>query len=251
MDATRAYTGRNRDAWNQIAPRRTPEPAAFFAAGGSTLDECEATALGDVTGRRILHLQCASGNESLSWAARGARVVGVDISDVAIGLARERAAETGLSATFVVADVYDVPAELTGFDIVYASSGVVCWLPDLDRWARIVAGRLRPGGVFLLYEHHPVWEATAAAPGGLRAAVDYFGRGTPVSGLDVSRRPGAAAPDTPLVSFLWPLGDVVTALVRAGLRLDLLAEHPEPRMYGDGPTAGWLPAAYLVRAVLE
>lgn len=249
MDTARAYTAGNRVAWDEIAPHRPPEPAEFFRTGGSTLDGPEAAALGDVTGRRMLHLQCASGNESLSWAARGATVVGVDISAVAVGLAAERAAQTGLPATFVAADVYDLPPELTGFDVVYASSGVVCWLPDLDRWARVVAGRLRRGGVFLLWEHHPVWEATAGGPDGLRAVTDYFGRGTPVATLDGSRRPGAASAETRFVSFLWPVGDVVTALVRAGLRLVELAEYPVPGLYGGGGSAGWLPGAYLVRAV--
>lgn len=249
MDRTRGYTEHNRVAWDQIAPVRPPEPAAFFAAGGTTLDDCETEALPDVAGQRMLHLQCASGNESLSWAVRGARVVGVDISAVAVRLATERAAQTGLAARFVAADVYDLPPELVDFDVVYASSGVVCWLPDLDRWAAIVAGRLRPGGRFLLYEHHPVWEATAGAPDALRPVTGYFGRSTPVAELDRSRRPRAAVPERAFVSFLWPLGDVVTALANAGLRVELVVEHPVPALYGAGEAASWWPGTYLVRAV--
>ncbi|MEV0840628.1 class I SAM-dependent methyltransferase [Actinocatenispora sera] len=249
MDRTRSYTEHNRVCWDQIAPARAPEPTEFFAAGGSTLDDCETEALPDVAGQRLLHLQCASGNESLSWAVRGAQVVGVDISAVAVRLATERAAQTELAARFVVADVYDLPAELVGFDVVYASSGVVCWLPSLDRWARTVAGRLRPGGRFLLYEHHPVWEATAGAPDALRPVADYFGRSTPVAGLDPTRRPRAAVPDRSFVSFLWPLGDVVTALARAGLRIELVVEHPVPELYGAGPAAARWPGTYLIRAM--
>jgi SAM-dependent methyltransferase len=249
MDRTRSYTEHNRVCWDQIAPARAPEPAEFFAAGGSTLDDCEIAALPDVAGQRLLHLQCASGNESLSWAVRGAQVVGVDISAVAVRLATERAAQTGLAARFVAADVYDLPTELVGFDVVYARSGVVCWLPSLDRWARTVAGRLRPGGRFLLYEHHPVWEATAGAPDALRPVADYFGRSTPVAGLDPTRRPRAAVPDRSFVSFLWPLGDVVTALARAGLRIELVVEHPVPELYGAGPAAARWPGTYLIRAV--
>lgn len=102
-------------------------------------------ALPDVAGARMLHLACANGDDSLSWAARGATVVGVDISDVAIALANDSAAATGLDARFVAADVYDLPADVGDFDVVYASWGVTCWLPDLSTWGQIVAGLLRPG----------------------------------------------------------------------------------------------------------
>lgn len=139
-------------------------------------------ALPDVAGARMLHLACANGDDSLSWAARGATVVGVDISDVAIALANDSAAATGLDARFVAADVYDLQADVGDFDVVYASWGVTCWLPDLSTWGQIVAGLLRPGGVFLLCEHHPVWEVLAPRGDHVQVTADYFGRGHPPRG---------------------------------------------------------------------
>jgi len=252
----RTHTHANRASWNAIAPARTPQPARYFLAGGTTLEPWEADALGDVTGTRMLHLQCASGNETFSWAMRGARVVGVDISDVAIEQARATATDLpDASASFVVADVYDLPPSLGSFDVVYASAGVVCWLPDLNRWARIVAERLRPGGTFLLNEHHPVWEVLAVrAADGMPAAVeptlDYFGRAPVHDGYDDTKRPRGWTPQIEFTSFVWPVGDVVNALLGAGLRLTELTELAIPQMYAAlGEQAGWLPAAYQLRAI--
>jgi SAM-dependent methyltransferase len=250
-------TTANRDSWNAIAPARTPQPARYFLDGGSTLEEWEASALGHVDGARMLHLQCASGNETFSWAMRGARVVGVDISDVAIAQARATAADLpGAAVDFVAADVYDLPDGLGRFDIVYASAGVVCWLPDLDRWARIVASHLEPGGTFLLNEHHPVWEVLAVhaavgdQPATVEPTLDYFGRVPLREGYDDTKRPRGWTSQVEFTSFVWPVGDVVTALLRAGLRLVEFTELPVPDMYtGLGIRAGWLPAAYQVRAI--
>jgi SAM-dependent methyltransferase len=125
-----------------------------FKRGGSRLRTYE---VGEVTGKSLLHLQCHFGIDTLSWARLGARVTGADFSDRAIELARSLATELALDATFVRADLYDLPAVLDGqFDVVYTSHGVLGWLPDLERWAGVVAHFLRPGGVFYLTEIHPV-----------------------------------------------------------------------------------------------
>ena len=162
MDRTLAYTRSNRISWNTIAPARASQPAEFFLRGGSTLEDFEADLLPDLDGKRMLHLACANGVDSISWALRGASVTGVDISDVAIESASALARETAADAHFVAADMYEMPAELRDFDVIYASWGVVCWLPDLDRWAHIVVERLRSGGTFLLCEHHPSGRSSAS-----------------------------------------------------------------------------------------
>jgi len=253
MAKVRHFTALNRSGWNAIAASRSPQPPEFFASGGSTLDDCEVAALGDVTGKRLLHLQCANGNESLSLARLGAHVVGVDISEVAVTVATAQAEATGLDAQFVVADVYDLPDDLGDFDVVYASAGVVCWLPDLVRWGGIVAGLLRLGAAFVLYEHHPLWETLAVGTSGVAVTVDYFGRGSPVtSGYAAAKRPVGWTTGTDFVTFVWPVADVVTALIHAGLRIGLMEEHAVPEMFeGLGAEASYLPATYLIRATKE
>lgn len=255
MDDVRTITARNREAWNGVAEARRANcaPPEFFAAGGSTLDPEETAALGDVAGLRVLNLQCSSGNEALSLAAMGATVTGLDISEVAIDIAREQAVGAGLAVRFVAADVYDLPADLTGFDLVYSSAGIICWLPDLAAWARIVAGTLRPGGRFVLDEHHPLWEVVSQRDGRLQVDRDYFGRSepSPAGPADPARtvRAGRRALSMNATTFTWPVGDVVTALVRAGLGIDELTERPDAEMYPEaGASARRLPAAYLLVA---
>jgi SAM-dependent methyltransferase len=110
----------------------------------------------------LLHLACANGNDTLSWAVLGAAVTGVDIAPAGLAVARQTAAAAGLDAAFVCADVYDLPPELPAFDIVYMSGGGICWMPDLDRRAQLVAAHLVPGGVAAIIEHHPLWDRLAA-----------------------------------------------------------------------------------------
>ena len=268
MTETTRITAHNRQVWNGVAEARRAscQPPEFFLAGGSTLGPEETAAMGPVAGRRLLNLLCSSGNDALSWAVQGASVVGVDISDVAISIASEQAAATGLDARFVAADVYALPAELQNadFDIVYSTAGIMCWMPDLGEWGRIVARALKPGGTFLMDEHHPLWEYASIADGSVTMTGDYFGRGTPHSQNTYDARRSVHAGPTPLqmdgVTFTWPLGDVVTALAAAGLRIRTVDERPIVEMYLDDPDrhsaedvrlANRLPAAYLLVATKD
>jgi SAM-dependent methyltransferase len=232
----RNYTQQNRRAWNEIAgPRRAKAcPPEFFIDGKVALDETELREAGDVRGLRLLNLQCSSGNEALSWAVLGAEVTGVDISDVAIEIARDLAAGAGLRATFVTADVYELPREFQrgDFDIVFSSAGILCWLPDIWEWGRVVARALKPGGRLIFSDHHPVRECIWFTDGAIEVDRDYFGRGTPHredGGLGVLAL-NAPSSETHF-QFCWPLGDVVTALIRAGMRIDYLEEFPGPASY--------------------
>ena len=160
------FTAQNRRAWNEIARVRerahlrtgTFQPISFFAQGGSCLAQPVVEAVGDVRDESLLHLMCATGRDSLSWANLGARVTGVDISDEAIALACDNARQAGLDVRFVAADLYDLPPDLQqgSFDVVYIAGGVLCWLPEIDEWARVVARALAPGGRLVLAEEHPV-----------------------------------------------------------------------------------------------
>ncbi|HZX01655.1 class I SAM-dependent methyltransferase [Kribbella sp.] len=246
-------TESNRASWNQIHHARPGEPVSFFTAGGSTLTAEELAAAGDVRGRRVLHLACSCGDEVLSWAQLGASVTGVDISEVALAMAIEKSAATGIPADFVRADMLALPPSLTGFDLIYLSWGAVCWLPDLDVFAESVAARLSPGGSVLIAEHHPAWETLAVrGPNQLEVIADYFGRSTPLAAVDNAKRPTGARdnPDAPAFkAFIWPPSDVITALLKAGLTLTSFQEAPDPDSYpGLDPAASALPATYLIVA---
>jgi SAM-dependent methyltransferase len=199
-----------------------------FKAGGSRLRDYEVDEVGDVTGKSLLHLQCHFGIDTLSWARLGARVTGADFSERSIELARSLAAELRLDATFVRSDLYDLPVVLDGqFDVVYTSRGVLGWLPDLERWAGVVADFLRPGGVFYVTEIHPVAQAFAEESE-LRLGYPYFPRREP---LAVPVQGSYADPTAQVrqpVEYGWvhSMGEIVSAVARAGLRIEFLHEFP-------------------------
>ena len=127
-----------------MSPRRCTG-TEDFRNGEIVLDSVVRDAIGDVAGQRLLHLQCHFGLDTLSLARMGASVTGLDFSPVAIEQARALAAEAGIEATFVCADVLAPPPGLTGFDIVFASWGAIFWIGDLGAWMRVAAGALKTG----------------------------------------------------------------------------------------------------------
>ena len=133
----------NKASWNERAPIHVRSPmydVEGFKAGRNSLVHGELDAVEDVAGKELVHLQCHFGLDTLSWARGGAKVTGLDFSEPAIQAAREIANEIGIEAEFVVANVYDAPKVLgRAYDIVYSGIGAICWLPDIDAWARVVA----------------------------------------------------------------------------------------------------------------
>lgn len=128
-----------------------------FIHGKTSLNEIELDMLGDVKNKRILHLQCHFGQDSLSLARMGARVTGVDLSDKAIEAARDLASKINQEATFICCDIYDLPEHLNDtYDMVFTSYGTIGWFPDLHKWAAIISKYLKPGGQFIMADFHPV-----------------------------------------------------------------------------------------------
>lgn len=200
-----------------------------FKAGRISLGADEIRDLGDVRGKRLAHLQCHFGLDTLSWARLGAEVTGLDFSGPAIDAARALAGETGVRARFVQGDVYDAPALLGGgFDIVYTGIGALCWLPDIDRWARVVADLLRPGSELYLVEFHPAnWGLEVNGETGIpEICHDYFTRpkGEPVAFTGSYADAGARTVHNDTLEWNHDLGSVVTALVRAGMTIGELRE---------------------------
>lgn len=238
-------------------------------AGRGRLGAIEEAEVGAVAGLRVLHLQCHFGRDSLTLASRGADVTGLDFSAPAVEAARALAAELGLAARFVWADLYDAPAaipEPASFDLVFTTWGTICWLPDVTRWARVVAHFLRPGGALYFADAHPaayVFDDAAGTDARGRPGwfVPYFG-GEPVAYDDSSdyADPAARLANSRQVNWLHPLGDILGALHAAGLRPEWLREHPRVawRMFrrlvrdADGcwtwPDRPWLPLSVSLRA---
>lgn len=201
-----------------------------FKSGRETLKQFEVDELGDVAGRSLLHLQCHFGLDTLSWARRGAHVTGADFSPKAVDKARTLAADLLIDATFVCSDLYELPGALTGtFDIVYTSFGAIYWLPDIEKWADVVAHFLVPTGTFYIAEFHPfawAFDDTDASEPVLR--YPYFDRQEPLALAVHGSYADPKAETKTKVEYGWPhgLGSIVTALVSRGLDIEFLHEFP-------------------------
>lgn len=193
----------------------------------------DAARLGDVRGKRLLHLQCHFGRDTLSWAALGAEVTGVDFSPSALVAAHRLSEQTRLDARFVRAELYDAPAALGGerFDVVYTGVGALNWLPDVRGWARVVAALLAPGGTLYLRESHPLLWALddERRDEALVLRYPYFETAEPLRWEFPTSYAGDGTPLDNPVTYEWNhgLGEIVTALLDAGLRLTGLEEHRE------------------------
>lgn len=221
----------NRTAWDDRVPVHLASrfyDVDGFVAGRTSLEGFELAELGQVVpGQSLVHLQCHFGLDTLSWAREGARVTGLDFSGAAIAAARALAERVGVDASWVEGDVHDAPALLgRQFDVVYTGKGALNWLPDITSWAEVVAACCKPGGLLYLSEFHPLTWIFADET--MNVEFDYFTRGKPM----VTDEPGTYAEPTATFAhnrmFEWhhQLGEVVSALVKAGLALRFLHEHP-------------------------
>lgn len=217
-----------------------PDQAAFLRAGGTTLFPEELALLGELRGKRLLHVLCNSGQDTLSLAARGARCVGVDLSGEAITFARQLSVDSGIDATFhqgAVADFLDGPLEQTAFDVAFGSYGCLPWIDDLGRFFAALHQRLAPGGRVVFVEIHPLaWSFNDH----FQIADPYFAPGRifsqPVS--DYVAMAGAALSPSgfveqqqldnphPAHAFQHTVADIAMAAIRSGLTIDELHEWP-------------------------
>ena len=231
------YTAANRDAWDAIADLRQEiwPSADFLARGGSLLREHELRAAGDVRGQRLCHLQCGSGEETLSWANAGAEVTGVDISPRQIDMANRKAEAAGIAADFLAADVSSRPGALAreSFDIVYTGGGALIWIPDVDSWAESVCQLFRPSGRLILNEEHPQLGNIEVHGGLIRIVGDYFDR-QPQRSTGWRHFAGAENAADPKWEFAWTLGDIVTSVARADLRIESLEEFARTAVWRFG-----------------
>lgn len=194
-----------------------------FIRGGTSLQSIELERLGNLEGKKVLHLQCHFGQDSISLARLGAEVTAIDLSDKAIEKARELAAACGEKVQFICCDLYDLPEQLSGeFDLVFTSYGVIGWLPDLGKWASVISHFLKPGGELLLVEFHPlVW---IYDPDFTHIAYSYFN----CEAIVETESGTYTDPDAPinLDSVCWnhPTSDVLNSLIGHGLEINSFEE---------------------------
>lgn len=237
------YLQINRHNWEQKAAHHFHSrfyDVAGFKRGRCSLHAIEQQEVGSVRGKRLLHLQCHFGMDTLSWARLGARVTGVDFSRKSIEYGRQLAAELKIPATFVCSDIYRLRRHLKGqqgkFDRVYISYGSLGWLPDMRRYMQVVAHFLAPGGELHIIEFHPVfWMFDGHGP----VNYPYDSGGQPI----VIEPDGTyAAPKAKLKgSEYWynhGLETIISGVLAAGLRLTRLKQHNHSPYKLEGTVKG-------------
>ena len=261
------YLENNRNLWNELTPIHARsefyDVEGFKNGRSSMLYPIELEEMGDVTGKSLLHLQCHFGMDTLSWARLGAKVTGVDFSEDAIDTARALGKELGIEGNFICSDIYDLRNNLDGkFDIVYTSAGVLCWLPDLKKWAEIISHFLKPGGFFYILEGHPFMMVFDDSRDAKEPKVKYSYFHTPEP-TEWEPEGDYADPDAVVTrgSYEWThdMGDIINSLISSGLKIEFLHEFPVlffkwlPFMEKDD--AGWwrlkgdrLPLTFSIKA---
>ncbi|MFC0603992.1 class I SAM-dependent methyltransferase [Winogradskyella pulchriflava] len=231
MEDNTNYFEVNKATWNKkvgVHAESEMYKMDAFKAGATSLMPYELNALGDVSGKSLLHLQCHFGQDTLSWSRMGAKCVGVDLSDEGVKLAKQLNAELKLDAEFVCCNVLDTSKHISEtFDIVFTSYGTIGWLPDLKPWAKMISERLKVGGTFYIVEFHPIlW------------MFDYV-EGKPVMKHHYNQdeviyeeyEGTYANQSSKMVSkeYGWNhgLSEVVNSLIEAGLQIEYLNEYDE------------------------
>lgn len=255
----------NRLMWDELVPIHVASSfydVPGFLAGMSHLRPFESDEAGPVTGKSLIHLQCHFGLDTLSWAREGANVTGLDFSEPGIMAARHIAKQADLSGEFVVGNVYDAP-EILGrrFDVVYTGIGALCWIPDITRWARVVADLIVPGGVFYMVEVHPFTDMFGEED--LLVREHYFDHGKAYRDESGGTYTDHTIKTEHNIDYSWthPVSEVITALLDVGFVLEVFNEHdytvfqqfkdlkhhPEDRTYRIPDGHPRMPLMYSIR----
>ncbi len=231
------YIESNKRLWNERTPIHIKSEfygVDEFKKGKSTLKSIELEEVGDVSGKSMLHLQCHFGMDTLSWARLGARVTGIDFSEEAIEYAKKLGSEINVPADFICSNIYDLRMNLTGeFDIVFTSYGVLCWLPDIEKWANVISRFLKPGGVFYIVDGHPFADIFDNGDDARELKVGYPGHSYfhnpeptyyPPGGTGYTDKTSRL--ENPSYEWAHTLGDIITSLISNGLTIKFLHEFP-------------------------
>ena len=222
-----------------------------FKNGKSTIDQIQLREIGDVKGKSLLHLQCHFGLDTLSLAREGAIVTGIDFSEKSIKYANQLKNELGINARFICCNIYDLKSYIDEkFDIIYASQGIICWLKDLEDWAKLINHFLKPKGIFYIMEHHPIIDIfDEEKKEKLEIVYPYFHNKEPVK---CDNEHPDYSDETYIVKSLsyqwqWSISDIINSLIKAGLRIEFIHEFDKlfyerfPQMERDEDGWWYLP----------
>ncbi|MEO8414232.1 MAG: class I SAM-dependent methyltransferase [Ginsengibacter sp.] len=221
------YISTNKNLWNTRTDHHVNSKfynLEGFIQGESSLNTIELTLLGDVKNKTILHLQCHFGMDTLSLSRLGAVPTGVDLSDHAIGKAKELAEQLGLDARFICCNIYDLAKHTSEkFDIVFTSYGTIGWLPDLDKWAKTISDHLKPSGTFILVEFHPVvWMFDNDFN---KIAYSYFKKEAIVEIEENTYADKNATINMESITWNHAMSEVFQSLAQKGMQVDDLQEY--------------------------
>ncbi|MBL4705099.1 MAG: class I SAM-dependent methyltransferase [Flavobacteriales bacterium] len=228
MKLNKDYFKANKELWD--AKTNTHITSDFynlseFKQTKNSLKHVELTELPKLKGKAVLHLQCHFGQDSISLAQLGANVTAIDLSPNAIKVARELAKDVAVSVNFIESNVYDIDQTVQGeFDLIFASYGTICWLPDLDKWAKLIAEKLKPGGQFYFVEFHPFLDTLDDEY--RQFGYPYFNESVlaiETEGTYTDRNSGSKQTE-----YLWnhSISEVLNALINQGLSIDFFNEFP-------------------------
>ena len=222
------YSQINKKWWNDVVPiHSTSELYDLdgFKKGKSSLISIEQKELGKIVrGKELLHIMCHFGMDTLSWSREGAITTGVDLSDKSIRMAKKLSRELNIPATFICSDFYELPKVLNKkFDIIFASYGVLCWLKDIKKWAKLINHFLKPGGIFYIVDLHPFTNILSCD---FKIYYKYFQRAPTIDNSSGTYTDWNANIKGTTYEWSYTMGDVVNTLIKEGLTIKYLHEFP-------------------------
>lgn len=229
------YTQINKKWWNNITSFHAKSKEynlAAFKNGKTSLQPLEINELGNIKGKKLLHLMCHFGMDTLSLAREGAIVTGVDLSDTSIHLAKSLSEELHIPARFICSDIYKLQHVLhEEFDIIFMSYGVLLWLSSLEKWAEIIQKFLKKGGIFYIVELHPFTNILSC---NFKLQYDYFDKGPFLDEAEGTYTDWNAAMKGKTYEWSYTIADIVNTLLAKGLQIDFFHEFPYT-MYNQFP----------------
>ena len=249
MSQTNNYTAINKSTWNDKVDVHMASDfydMDGFLNGKSSLNAIELELLGDISGKKILHLQCHFGQDTLSLSRMGAEVTGIDFSEKAIEKARALTQTLNLKAQFVCCDIYDTLNYIhEKFDLVFTSYGTIGWFPDLNKWAEVISKALRPGGQFIMADFHPVvWMFDNDFKGVL---YHYFNAEAIIENESGTYADREAAISNQTITWNHPTSELINALISNGLELNCFNEHDYSPYNCFNETEEFAPHKYRIK----